>query len=75
MIRTTNVRDGRIDLSDCKFVDEITFLHWTRRAKVQDGDVILTREAPIGEIGFIKELGDVFLGQRIMQYRADFKIA
>jgi type I restriction enzyme S subunit len=71
MIRTTNVRNGRIDLSDCKFVDEETFKIWTRRAQVRAGDVILTREAPIGEVGFVPEQEGLFLGQRLMQYRAD----
>lgn len=71
MIRTTNVRDGRIDLSECRCVEEATYERWTRRAKVLDGDVILTREAPIGEVGFVTGLGSVFLGQRIMQFRPD----
>jgi type I restriction enzyme S subunit len=71
MIRTTNVRDGRIDLGECRCVEEATFERWTRRAKVLDGDVILTREAPIGEVGFANGLGSVFLGQRIMQFRPD----
>ena len=71
MIRTTNVRDGRINLEGARNVTEETFELWTRRAKVLDGDVILTREAPIGEVGYVNGLGHVFLGQRIMQYRPD----
>lgn len=71
MIRTTNVRNGRIDLSECKFVDEETFKKWTRRAEVRAGDVILTREAPIGEVGAVPDAEGLFLGQRLMQYRAD----
>ena len=73
MIRTTNVRNGRIDLSDCRCVEQETYEKWTRRAKLQFGDVILTREAPIGEVGLVKEHEGVFLGQRLMQYRADPK--
>ena len=69
MIRTTNVRNGRIDLSDCKYVTADTYQKWTRRAQLQVGDVVLTREAPIGEVGFVKEAEGVFLGQRLMQYR------
>ena len=61
MIRTTNVRDGRINLSSSRRVTEKTFERWTRRAKVLDGDVVLTREAPIGEVGFVSDLGTVFL--------------
>lgn len=70
MIRTTNVRGGFIDLQDCKFVTEDTFRTWTRRAAVLDGDVILTREAPIGEVGLVRGNQTIFLGQRLMQYRA-----
>ncbi|QWZ77716.1 restriction endonuclease subunit S [Aeromonas sp. FDAARGOS 1419] len=73
MIRTTNVRNGRIDLSTCRYVVQETYEKWTRRAKLQPGDVILTREAPIGEVGFVNESEGVFLGQRLMQYRADSK--
>ncbi|NOU07181.1 MAG: hypothetical protein HOO99_13480 [Hyphomicrobiaceae bacterium] len=71
MIRTTNVRDGRINITDCRYVDEATFVHWTRRAAVLEGDVILTREAPIGEVGYVTDMPNIFLGQRLMQYRAD----
>ncbi|MGN8108122.1 restriction endonuclease subunit S [Paraburkholderia sp. 22098] len=71
MIRTTNVRNGFIELSDCRFVDEATFRTWTRRAPLLDGDVILTREAPIGEVGLVRGNQTIFLGQRLMQYRAN----
>lgn len=71
MIRTTNVRGGFIDLADCRFVDEATFRTWTRRASLLDGDVVLTREAPIGEVGLVRGNRTIFLGQRLMQYRAN----
>jgi type I restriction enzyme S subunit len=71
MIRTTNIRNGRIDLSSCRYVDEATYTKWTRRASLQHGDVLLTREAPIGEVGLVDTPEGLFLGQRVMQYRAD----
>lgn len=74
MIRTTNIRDGRVSLDSCRFVDEATYEKWTRRAKLQYGDVLLTREAPIGEVGFVDMPEGLFLGQRIMQYRANSKV-
>jgi type I restriction enzyme S subunit len=74
MIRTTNIRNGRIDLSECRFVDETTYAKWTRRAELRFGDVLLTREAPIGEVGFVLEPKGLFLGQRVMQYRANAKV-
>jgi type I restriction enzyme, S subunit len=71
MIRTTNVKAGRIDLSDAKCVTENTFIQWTRRILPQQNDVILTREAPLGEIGLLRTDEKVFLGQRTMIYRAN----
>lgn len=71
MIRTTNVRDGRIDTENVKYVDEKTFKQWNRRATPKREDVILTREAPLGEVGLLRSDDHVFLGQRTMLYRAD----
>lgn len=71
MIRTTNVRDGWVDLSSVRFVDEVTFEKWTRRQRPKRGDVILTREAPLGEVGLLRSDENIFLGQRLVAYRAD----
>jgi type I restriction enzyme S subunit len=71
MIRTTNVRDGWVDLSSVRCVDEATYAKWTRRQKPRRGDVILTREAPLGEVGLLRSDESVFLGQRLVAYRAD----
>lgn len=74
MIRTTNIRDGRISFESCRFVEKETYEKWTRRAKLQYGDVLLTREAPIGEVGFVDAPEGIFLGQGIMQYRANSRL-
>ena len=71
MIRTTNVRDGWVDLTSVRCVDEATFAKWTRRQRPMRGDVILTREAPLGEVGLLRSDECVFLGQRLVAYRAD----
>ena len=71
MLRTTNIRGGRIDREECRRVSKETFVKWTRRADVRRGDVILTREAPLGEVGYVDFDDTVFLGQRLMQYRAN----
>lgn len=73
MIRTTNVRNGRINVDDCRYVDEVTFIKWTRRVKPKRNDIVLTREAPLGEVGLIRSDENVFLGQRTMLYRADLR--
>jgi len=72
MIRTTNVKMGRINLVGARYVEKVIFEKWTRRAVPKVGDVILTREAPLGDVGMITTPSEkIFLGQRLMQYRAD----
>jgi type I restriction enzyme, S subunit len=71
MIRTTNVRNGEVNLSEVRYVSEKVFNQWTRRQLPQKGDVILTREAPLGEVGMLSSDDQVFLGQRLVLYRAD----
>lgn len=71
MIRTSNVRNGEVNLQSVRCVTEEIYQKWVRRSKPKKGDVIFTREAPVGEAGILKDDDNVFLGQRTMQYRAD----
>lgn len=71
MIRTTNVRNGRVNLDSVNYVTEDVYRVWTRRQVPQRGDVILTREAPMGEVGMLLSDDKVFLGQRLVSYRAN----
>lgn len=75
MLRTSDIRNGKVNLENLNCVSEQTYLLWTRRGKLQKGDVILTREAPLGEVGLIKEPNNYFLGQRLVLLRADPKKA
>ena len=70
MIRTTNVKSGFVYLDAVRYVTEETFNEWTRRSRPVSGDVVLTREAPLGEVGrFTSSDENVFLGQRLFHYR------
>ena len=71
MIRTTNVRHGQVNLDSVNYVTEDVYQVWTRRQVPRRGDVILTREAPMGEVGMLLSEENVFLGQRLVSYRAD----
>ncbi|WP_414728187.1 restriction endonuclease subunit S [Zhongshania aliphaticivorans] len=73
MIRTTNVRNGKVNLEKVNFVTEETFNTWTRRQTPERGDLILTREAPMGEVGILDSDEHVFLGQRLVAYRVNQK--
>lgn len=63
-IRTTNIKNGRLDLVNCNRVDQQTYETWTQRRRPVPGDLILAREAPVGEVGIIPPGQRVVLGQR-----------
>lgn len=69
MLRTTNIKNGKINYEQVDYVDEETFKKWTRRLIPEVGDVLLTREAPMGQCGLLDKKDQVFIGQRIMHYR------
>ncbi|WP_224556542.1 restriction endonuclease subunit S [Pectobacterium versatile] len=75
MLRTTNIRNGRVDTQSVRYVTEETYLQWVKRGKPQKGDIIFTREAPVGEVGILEDDNGVFLGQRTMMYRTNTDVA
>ena len=74
-IRTPNVRNGEFVDRELLFTDARSYLIWTARGKPQVGDVVITREAPVGEVCTIPERHpEACLGQRMMLYRPDKEI-
>jgi len=69
VVRTPNVRSGKFVREDLFFTDEKSFKEWTARAVPQPGDVLITREAPLGEVCLVPGDLPVCLGQRMMLYR------
>ncbi|SDX35955.1 restriction endonuclease subunit S [Nitrosomonas oligotropha] len=63
-IRTTDIANGKIHIDKANRVSENTYLEWSKRAIPEPGDIILAREAPVGEVGWIAEGYKVCLGQR-----------
>lgn len=74
MLRTTNIRNGIICEDDVKYVTKETFDIWTRRGTLKKGDILFTREAPLGEVGIVKNPENFFLGQRIVLFRVNSNI-
>jgi type I restriction enzyme S subunit len=73
MIRTTNVRNGRVNLERVRYVERPVYDKWVRRGVPVEGDIILTREAPLGEVAKLRDASGVFLGQRLVMYRPDLR--
>jgi type I restriction enzyme S subunit len=67
IVGTGAVRRGRINQAALYETDLASFQEWTRRRKPRPGDVLLSREAPVGEVGLYK-LKDpqLAIGQRMV---------
>ena len=65
-IRTPNVGKGRLILDGVNRVSEKTYREWTQRAIPQAGDLILAREAPIGNVAIIPRNLKVWMPSRIV---------
>ena len=70
-IRTPNIGKGRLILDNVNRVSEETYKAWTKRAIPQANDLILAREAPIGNVAIIPNNLKVCLGQRTVLIRPD----
>lgn len=71
VIRNKNIKHGKIDFSSPSYTDDEHFAQRIKRAKPQPGDIIITREAPIGDVGMIPESTECCLGQRMVLLRAN----
>jgi type I restriction enzyme S subunit len=70
-IKTSDIENGRINFDDVSYVDEEAYQEWTRRQTPKPGDIIFTREAPVGRVGLIPDGKEVCLGQRTVLIRPD----
>ena len=71
VFRSPNIRNGRLDLSQKSFTNEDDYAKRVRRAVPSPGDIIITREAPMGEVAIIPEGVRGCLGQRMVLLRPD----
>jgi len=71
VLRSQNIRNGRLDLSEPSYTDETYFAERTRRATPTEGDLVITREAPMGQVCMIPSGLRCCLGQRMVLLRPD----
>jgi type I restriction enzyme S subunit len=69
VVRTTNIRHGRFNLTGSYSTDRRNYEIWTQRGAPRVGDVFFTREAPVGEACLVPELDGLCMGQRMMYFR------
>ena len=74
MVRTPNVSNGFINLEDSKCVEKSVFERWSRGGRqLIKNDIVLTREAPLGNVGIFLGEEKAFLGQRTVIYRPNLE--
>jgi len=71
VLRNQNIKNGRLDLSAPSFTDAEHFADRNRRAKPTVGDIVITREAPMGDVCIVPDGIECCLGQRQVLLRPD----
>lgn len=71
VVRTANVRNGRLLRRGAKYTDEDGYREWTRRGRPEPGDIVFTREAPAGEACVVPADIPICLGQRTVLFKVD----
>jgi type I restriction enzyme, S subunit len=70
-VGTRAMKDGRLVLNACKLVSSSTYDQWTRRLTPVEGDLVLAREAPVGQVVRVPAHPPICLGQRTVLIRPD----
>ena len=65
------LKEGRLELSDVRRISPEHFADWTRKAKPQHHDVILSRRCNPGETAYVPGGVECALGQNLVLLRAD----
>lgn len=73
VVRNFNLKDGNLDFTDGYYVDEETFKERSARALPEEGDIIISREAPVGMVGIVPRELKCCLGQRLVLLKIDKK--
>lgn len=59
------VKDGRINFTNSEYIAEDDYVSWMRRGIPKSGDVVITTEAPLGEVAQLPDF-KIALAQRII---------
>lgn len=74
VISSANVKKGKIVLDD-KYVSKEYYDKWTTRGHLKPKDILITTEAPVGEIAKIPEKGTFLISRRVFALRVNESLA
>ena len=74
LVTAKNIKKGKIDYAISKeYIPHEEYEEVMKRGKPKIGDVLITTEAPLGEVASI-DREDIALAQRVIKYRSDSRI-
>ncbi|MFC9887305.1 restriction endonuclease subunit S [Streptomyces pilosus] len=74
LVTAKNIRHGRIDLDVSReFIATDAYADWMRRGLLEVDDVLLTTEAPLGQVAMVNNT-HIALAQRVIVLRADQEV-
>lgn len=68
-LTAANVRNGRLDLSKVSYVSKQTYGKWITRGLPEPGDVLITTEAPVGEVASLPRDQTYLITRRLIALR------
>ncbi|XXX75945.1 restriction endonuclease subunit S [Sorangium sp. So ce134] len=74
LITAKVIKDGFVNDSSFEFIAEEQYDTWMRRGLPQQWDVLITTEAPLGEVAQLRTTERVALAQRVILLRANPKV-
>jgi type I restriction enzyme S subunit len=69
VLTAANIRNGNVDLSSVSYVTQETYNRWMTRGFPQPGDVLITTEAPVGEVASLPGDQTYLVSRRLMALR------
>ncbi|MFS1473936.1 restriction endonuclease subunit S [Vibrio lentus] len=70
-LRTSNLTKGGWNWDDTRYVSDETYKERTKRGKLEQDDIILSREGTVGIAALVPESIEMCMGQRLVQVRAN----
>jgi len=71
LITAKVIKDGFIQEERAEYISEETYTSWMGRGYPQQNDIVLTTEAPLGEVAQLRKAEQIALAQRVILLRGN----
>ena len=71
LISAANIKKGKLDFTKDSYISEADYKEWTTRGFTKPGDILITTEAPAGEVALYPNEGVYQISRRVIALRID----